>query len=88
MYYYGYVCLNECAFLMAVDSTKKLNSVNIIYIMYYKYLKTVKKPPPVHTCGGTGGWRRAVYLDMTDLNTDCPSGWRETGYSKRTCGII
>ena len=42
--------------------------------------------PPVHTCGGTGGWRRAVYLDMTDPNTDCPSGWNETGYSKRTCG--
>ena len=40
----------------------------------------------VHTCGGTGGWRRAVYLDMTDNNTDCPSGWNETGYSKRTCG--
>ena len=40
----------------------------------------------VHTCGGTGGWRRAVYLDMTDPNTDCPSGWNETGYSKRTCG--
>ena len=40
----------------------------------------------VHICGGTGGWRRAVYLDMTDPNTDCPSGWRETGYSKRTCG--
>ena len=39
-----------------------------------------------YTCGGTGGWRHAVYLDMTDNNTDCPSGWRETGYSKRTCG--
>ena len=42
----------------------------------------------VHTCGGTGGWRRAVYLDMTDPNTDCPSGWRVTGYSKRTCGRV
>ena len=40
----------------------------------------------VHTCGGTGGWRRAVYLDMTDPSMDCPSGWRETGYVKRTCG--
>ena len=40
----------------------------------------------VHTCGGTGGWRRAVYLDMTDPSMNCPSGWRETGYSKRTCG--
>ena len=43
--------------------------------------------PPVHavSCGGSG-WRRAVYLNMTDPNNTCPSGWRETGYSKRTCG--
>ena len=39
-----------------------------------------------YTCGDTGGWRRAVYLDMTDPNTNCPSGWNMTGYSKRTCG--
>ena len=39
-----------------------------------------------YTCGGTGGWRRAVYLDMTDPNTNCPPGWSETDYSKRTCG--
>ena len=39
-----------------------------------------------YTCGGTGGWRRAVYLDMTDLNTNCPPGWNETDYSNRTCG--
>ena len=37
-------------------------------------------------CGGTWGWRCAVYLDMTDPNTNCPSGWNMTGYSKRTCG--
>ena len=42
----------------------------------------------VHTCGGTGGWRRAVYLDMTDPSIDCPSGWNMTGYSKRTCGRV
>ena len=39
-----------------------------------------------HTCGGTTGWRRVVYLDMTDPSTTCPSGWNMTGYSKRTCG--
>ena len=39
-----------------------------------------------HTCGGTGGWRRAVYLDMTDPNTNCPSGWNTTYFSNRTCG--
>ena len=43
-------------------------------------------PLPIHTCNGTGGWRRAVYLDMTDPNTNCPEGWNMTDYSKRTCG--
>ena len=40
----------------------------------------------LYTCGGTGGWRPVVYLDMTDPSTTCPSGWQLTGYSKRTCG--
>ena len=40
----------------------------------------------VHSCGGTGGWRRIIYLDMTDTHTTCPSGWNMTGYPKRTCG--
>ena len=39
-----------------------------------------------YTCGGTGGWRRVVYLNLTDPSTTCPSGWQLTGYSKRTCG--
>ena len=38
-----------------------------------------------HSCGGYG-WRRVVYLNMTDPHTTCPSGWNMTGYSKRTCG--
>ena len=41
-----------------------------------------------YTCGGTGGWRRVVYLDMTDPTSTCPSGWQLTGYSKRTCGRV
>ena len=39
-----------------------------------------------HWCGGTGGWRRVVYLDMANSSTTCPSGWKLTEYSKRTCG--
>ena len=52
-------------------------------------LETIKEcieSPPVYSCGGTGGWRRVVYLNMTDPNTTCPSGWKMTEYSKRTCG--
>ena len=40
----------------------------------------------LYTCGGTGGWRRAVYLDMKNPYTNCPSGWNLTDYSKRSCG--
>ena len=40
----------------------------------------------LYKCGGTVGWRRAVYLDMKNPYTNCPSGWTLTDYSKRTCG--
>ena len=39
------------------------------------------------TCGGVG-WRRVVYLNMTDSKTNCHSGWQLTGYSKITCGRV
>ena len=39
-------------------------------------------------CGGEG-WTRVAYLDMTDPNTNCPSGWRHNpGYPRRTCGKV
>ena len=41
-----------------------------------------------YECGGTGGWRRVVYLNMTDPSNNCPSGWRLTGYPKRSCGRV
>ena len=39
-----------------------------------------------YSCGGTVGWRRVVYLDMTDPHTTCPSGWNMTEMCQRTCG--
>ena len=47
---------------------------------------TVEHVLPLYECGGTGGWRRVVYLNMTDPNTNCPSGWQLTRHFKRTCG--
>ena len=50
----------------------------------YEYLQT-----DLYICGDRGGWRRVVYLDMTDPNTNCPSGWQLTSYSsKRTCDRV
>ena len=36
-------------------------------------------------CGGPG-WRRVVFLDMTNTSHECPSGLQLTSYSRRTCG--
>ena len=41
---------------------------------------------PGYTCGGTSGWKQVAYLNMTDTSHHCPTGWRETSYSRRTCG--
>ena len=41
-----------------------------------------------YECGSTGGWRRVVYLDITNYNTNCPSGWNltfTTARAKRAC---
>ena len=38
-----------------------------------------------HPCGGSG-WKKVADLDMARLTDTCPTGWTETGYSKRTCG--
>ena len=45
-------------------------------------------PAATYTCGNESGWRRAVYLNMTDPNATCPTGWQVTAYSKRTCGRV
>ena len=36
-------------------------------------------------CGGPG-WRRVVFLNMTNTSHVCPAGLNLTSYSKRTCG--
>ena len=36
-------------------------------------------------CGGPG-WRRVVFLNMTNTSHICPSGLNLTSYSRRTCG--
>ena len=41
-----------------------------------------------HCCNSTGGWVRVAYVDMTDPNQECPSGFHDRTYlGVRTCGI-
>ena len=55
----------------------KLSSIDKKMEYYYRY-----------TCGGSPGWRRVAFLNMTDPNQDCPSGWSLTTHSVRTCGRV
>ena len=42
--------------------------------------------PGNYSCGGTSGWARVAYLDMTDPAQSCPSGWNlVTPTSLRLC---
>ena len=38
------------------------------------------------SCGGSFGWRRVAYLDMSDPSQQCPSVWREYTTPHRVCG--
>ena len=71
----------------------KLENQAEIIAATYDAVKTctgtdVEESEETYTCGDTGGWRRVIYLDMTDHGHACPSGWSLTSFSKRTCGRV
>ena len=37
-------------------------------------------------CGGSAGWRRVAYLNMSDPSQQCPSVWKEIIIPHRVCG--
>ena len=37
-------------------------------------------------CGGSTGWRRVAYLNMSDSSQHCPSVWQEITTTHRVCG--
>ena len=42
--------------------------------------------PNNYSCGGTTGWRRVAYLNMSDPYNQCPSVWQEITTPHRVCG--
>ena len=44
------------------------------------------QPSQTFSCGGSTGWRRVAYLDMSDPSQQCPSVWREITTPHRVCG--
>ena len=49
---------------------------------------TTTQPPTVtgFSCGGSTGWRRVAYLNMSGSSQQCPSVWREYTTPHRVCG--
>ena len=39
-----------------------------------------------YSCGGSTGWRRVAYLNMSDSSQQCPSVWQEITTPHRVCG--
>ena len=39
-----------------------------------------------YSCGGSTGWRRVAYLNMSDPSQQCPSVWQEITTPFRVCG--
>ena len=48
--------------------------------------KTLQSYHPPCSCGGAGDWTRAVYLNMSDPNQQCPSNWTLVTTPIRGCG--
>ena len=42
--------------------------------------------PQTFSCGGSTGWRRVAYLNMSDPSQQCPSVWQEITTPHRVCG--
>ena len=40
----------------------------------------------MYSCGGSTGWRRVAYLNMSDPTQQCPSVWQEITTPHRVCG--
>ena len=39
-----------------------------------------------YSCGGSTGWRRVAYLNMSEPSQQCPSAWQEITTPHRVCG--
>ena len=39
-----------------------------------------------YSCGGSAGWRRVAYLNMSNPSQQCPSVWQEITTPHRVCG--
>ena len=72
------VVSDKCQYLKNLTSVEaELNTANLLLNEQYG--------PSACTCGGSETWRRVAYLDMSDQNQRCPSGWSQIEDPVRAC---
>ena len=59
------------------DATRRLLRESVIPLLQL---------PNNFSCGGSTGWRRVAYLNMSDPYNRCPSVWQEITTPHRVCG--
>ena len=64
------------------DATQRLFRESVLPLLQTQ-LPT--EPPIEYSCGGSIGWRRVAYLDMSDPSHHCPSAWQEITTPFRVC---
>ncbi len=48
--------------------------------------QVLQTPNVSYSCGGTTGWQRVAFLNMSDSNQQCADSWQLITSPKRTCG--
>ena len=59
---------------------------NVVKNATQRLLRESVVPLPTFSCGGSTGWRRVAYLNMSDPSQQCPSVWQEITTPHRVCG--
>ena len=75
-----------CPAAEQLEMTRNIIRNETLTILRERVLPPAPTSAPTYECGGTSGWTRITFINMTDTSQQCPSGLTLTSYSKRTCG--
>ena len=67
------------------NATRRLLKESVVPLLQ---IPLPTEPPAIsgYSCGGSTGWRRVAYLNMSDPSQQCPSVWQEITTPHRVCG--
>ena len=71
------------------NATRRLLRESVVPLLQTQLPTEPPTEPPTEqtfSCGGSTGWRRVAYLNMSDPSQQCPSVWQEITTPHRVCG--